>query len=155
MQNTAYLLGQMLKASDELHTFYCKVERNGDVPPQLAGNSMFAFASETPCRALAQIGLRMQPYISWAKRYRTLIVPKNDIPNGLVGWSLSLLEDISSKLSVILAEGTRFNEYDKAQLFLGYLAAFPKREKMEHEQTENEQTENERTVSCKEENCDE
>jgi len=133
MQNTAYLLGQMLKASDELHTFYCKVERNGDVPPQLAGNSMFAFASETPHRALAQIGLRMQPYISWAKRYRTLTVPKNDVPNGLVGWSFSLLEDISSKLSVILVEETRFNEYDKAQLFLGYLAAFPKREKMEHE----------------------
>ena len=133
MQNSAYLLGQLLKACDELHIFYCKVERDGDVPPQLVGNSMFAFASETPFRALAQITLRMQPYISWAKRYRTLTVMKNDVANGLVGWNLSLLEDICTKLSQALQEPKRFTEYDKAQLFLGYLAAFPKRKKPENE----------------------
>ncbi|MHC1781283.1 MAG: hypothetical protein AB9891_00745 [Anaerolineaceae bacterium] len=38
MQETAYLIGQLLKISDELHALYCEIKRNGEVPPQLAGN---------------------------------------------------------------------------------------------------------------------
>jgi hypothetical protein len=133
MQDMAFLVGQLLKASDDLHTFYCKVERKGDVPPQLAGNSMLATASETPHKALAQLCLRMNPYISWAKRYCTLKEEKNGVANGLVGWYFYLFENISSNLAKTLIEPTRFNDFDKAQLFLGYLAAFPKREKPENE----------------------
>jgi len=135
MQNTAFLLGQILKSSDELHTFYCKVERNGDIPSQLAGNSMFAFASEAPLRALAQLGLRMQPYISWARRYSAIKVPKSEIANGLVGWNLGIFEDICKKLANILTESTRFNDYDKAQLFLGYLASYSNRDEVGTDQS--------------------
>ena len=142
MQNTAYLLGQMLKAADELHTFYCKVERDGDVPQQLAGNSMFAFAAETPLRALAQISLRMMPYLSWARRYSSIHVKRNDVANGLVGWNLGLFEDICTNLSLTLNESIRFTEYDKAQLFLGYLAAFPKRDKTDNDLNTNKTKDN-------------
>jgi hypothetical protein len=71
MENNPYLIGQILKVSDELHTLYCKVVRGGDVPPQLAGNSVFIAATETPVQALSQLRLRMNPYIAWAKQYRT------------------------------------------------------------------------------------
>lgn len=37
MEEMAYLLGQLLHVSDELHTLYCKAKRDGDIPPQLAG----------------------------------------------------------------------------------------------------------------------
>ena len=61
-----------------------------------------------------------------------MTTPTNNVPNGLVGWYLSQLEDISGKLHQTMTEPTRFNDFDKAQLFLGYLAAFPKREKAEN-----------------------
>ncbi len=70
MENMAYLVGQLLKVSDELHTMYCQVVRNGDVPPQLAGSALFVTASETPNQALRQLSVRMNPYITWAKQYR-------------------------------------------------------------------------------------
>ena len=130
MKNTAFLVGQLLKASDELHYYYCKVERNGDIPNQLAGNSVYMSASETPDRAISQLRLRMAPYFAWAKRYRGLNEPKNDVSNKLIGWYLSIFEDISDKLSLVLTDTTRFNDFDKAQFFLGYLASFPKRSKL-------------------------
>ena len=37
MEELAYLLGELLHVSDELHTLYCKIKRNGDIPPQLVG----------------------------------------------------------------------------------------------------------------------
>ena len=61
MQDTAYLIGQVLKVSDALHTLYCEVKRNGDIPPQLAGNSVFVTASETPAKALALLSAKNEP----------------------------------------------------------------------------------------------
>ena len=135
MQDTAFIVGQILKISDELHTLYCKVVRNGDVPPQLAGNAVFFTASETPHKALAHLSQRMSPYLSWAKQYSR---GKKSWKSGSVkpddaGWYLNLFEDLSTKLTKTLTEPVRFNDFDKAQLFLGYLAAFPKREKLENE----------------------
>ena len=138
MENTAYLVGQLLKVSDELHSMYCRVQRKGDVPPQLAGNSVFVAASETPVKALAVLGQRMNPYISWAKQYRTLCI-KYD-PNdeklkenqgqssGLAAHYLCLYESIAAKLKNMLTPTLRFDDFEKAQVFLGYLAAFPERE---------------------------
>ena len=45
MENLPYLYGQLLKTSDELHVLYCKAVRNGDVPPQLVGGSLFQAAA--------------------------------------------------------------------------------------------------------------
>jgi hypothetical protein len=71
MENTPYLIGQFLKLCDELHAFYCKIVREGDVPPQLAGISVLVTDSERPVQALDQLRLRMNPYIAWARQYRT------------------------------------------------------------------------------------
>ena len=37
MENMPYLYGQLLKAADELQVLYCKVVRDGEIPPQLVG----------------------------------------------------------------------------------------------------------------------
>jgi len=125
MKSAPYLLGQMLKISDELHAFYCKVVR-GDVPPQLAGNSFMATALEAPERMLGQLGQRMNPYVGWAKTYR---YQKHE-DSGLAGWYLKLYEDTVEELKAKLFDlNTRFGDSEKAELFIGYLASFPKKER--------------------------
>ena len=128
MENMAYLVGQLLKISDELHTLYCKVIRGGDVPPQLAGSALVVTAGETPNQAIAQLSLRMNPYIIWAKQYRFQNITNKNEESWRAGWYLSLYEDVANKLHSTMTELTRFGDYDKAQLFIGYLASFPKRE---------------------------
>jgi hypothetical protein len=129
MEDAPYLIGQILKISDELHALYCKVVRKDDVPPQLAGNSVFIAASETPMQALSQLRLRMNPYISWAKQYRTKKIDEKGRESWKAGWYLGLYEDIATKLHLNLSDKTRFDDLAKAQVFIGYLAAFPKRGK--------------------------
>jgi hypothetical protein len=128
MENMAYLVGQILKISDELHTLYCKVVRNGDVPPQLAGSALFVAAGETPSQVLAQLSLRMNPYITWAKQYRFKNIDEKDKESWKAAWYLNLYENIANKLKLVMTDSIRFNDYDKAQLFIGYLSSFPKRE---------------------------
>ncbi|HHW37092.1 MAG TPA: hypothetical protein GXX18_07635 [Bacillales bacterium] len=128
MDRTAYLLGQVLKISDELHTLYCNVVRNGDVPPQLAGSALFVTAGEMPNQAIAQLSLRMNPYITWAKQYRFKDIDKKGEESWKAAWYLSLYESTANKLKLVMMDSTRFNDYDKAQLFIGYLSSFPKRE---------------------------
>lgn len=122
MRNTAYLIGQILKVSDALHALYCEIKREGDIPPQLAGNSVFVTASETPAKALALLCTRMMPYISWAKQYRAQDKEKS----GLAGWCLRQYEMLMTQLKLKLTEDVRFKELEKAQLFIGYLAELPK-----------------------------
>lgn len=129
VENTAYLVGQILKISDELHALYCNSVRGGDIPPQLAGNSVFLTASETPVQALAQLSTRMNPYISWAKQYRTKNVTDKGKESWRAGWYLNLYEDDANKLRYELTDSTRFDDFSKAQVFIGYLAAFPKKAK--------------------------
>lgn len=128
MENMAYLLGQLLKISDELHTLYCKVVRGGDVPPQLAGSSLFVAASETPYSTIAQLSLRMNPYITWAKQYRYKNISIKNEESWRARWYLSLYEDTANKLKEAVTDSTRFNDFEKAQLFIGYLASFSKKE---------------------------
>lgn len=128
MENMAYLVGQLLKISDELHTLYCKVVRSGDVPPQLAGSALFVTAGETPHQAISQLSLRMNPYITWAKQYRFKNVNDEGKESWKAAWYLKLFEDVANKLSLITTDSKRFNDFEKAQLFIGYLASFPKTE---------------------------
>lgn len=121
MEATPYLMGQLLKASDELHALYCKVVRNNQIPPQLVGSALFVAASETPGRTLSQLSVRMAPYLSWAKQYRT----KNEDSSGLAGWYLKVFEQIANKLATEYSVPMRWSDAQKAQLFIGYLASFP------------------------------
>lgn len=132
VENIAYLTGQMLKISDELHFLYCKVVRSGDIPPQLAGNSVFITASEMPLQALVQLCKRMNPYISWAKQYRYKNIIKKDEESWKAGWLLKLYEYTCDKLKKLLTENLKFTDFDKAQFFIGYLASFPKSETNEN-----------------------
>lgn len=132
MEATPYLMGQLLKAADELHALYCKVVRNNQIPPQLVGSALFVAASETPDRALSQLSARMRPYLSWAKQYRT----KNEDSSGLAGWYLKVFESIADKFTAEFSIPTRWNDAQKAQLFIGYLASFPKQEKQNESNAE-------------------
>ena len=128
MDNLPYLLGQLLKVSDELHVLYCRVVRGGDLPTQLAGSGMYRSAAENPVRTINMLGTRMNPYITWAKSY----CKKNENDTGKeswrAGWLLSLYENIASDLHKAWQSDIRFGDAEKAQLFIGYLAKFPKKE---------------------------
>ncbi len=128
MESTAYLVGQILKISDELHTLYCNVVRDGEVTAQLAGNSVFVAATEAPVQAFAQLGVRMNPYIAWAKKYQTKKVFEQGKESWRAGWLLRLYEAVFTQLKPLLTDSPRFGDLEKAQVFIGYLAAFPKRE---------------------------
>ena len=100
----------------------------GDVPPQLAGSALFVTAGETPNQAIAQLSLRMNPYITWAKQYRFKNITTKDKESWRAGWYLGLYEDAANKLYSEMKDSIRFGDFDKAHLFIGYLASFPKRE---------------------------
>lgn len=140
MEEFPYLLGQLLKISDSLHEMYCKVVRDGSVPPQLAGSSLYSAAAEQPSRTLAQLGQRMNPYITWAKSYRTKGINIKDKESGVAGWYLYLFETIATRLSKAWNPQSSFSDEQKAALFIGYLAAFPKKENKTNDMggTENE-----------------
>lgn len=137
-----YLLGQLLKVSDSLHELYCYAERNKEkdkeYPPQFVGSSMYVAISEMPNKALSQLGTRMRPYLAWAKTHKDkCIVRKRKKENGEIeewkepkaGYYLSVFEKTADQISSVLTNRTRFNDSEKALLFIGYLASFPK---MEH-----------------------
>lgn len=131
MENLPYLYGQLLKAADELHALYCRVVRKGDFPGQLVGSSLFRSAVEAPIRTMQVLSQRVMPYYSWAKSYRL----KNETEEGKeswrAGWLYGICEQISGKLQDNWTEQTRFTDEEKAQLFIGYLAAFPRKEQVE------------------------
>jgi len=130
MENLPYLIGQILKISDELHTLYCKVVRDGNIPPQLAGNSLMVSALEAPERMLAQLAQRINPYLAWAKQYRTKECEIQGKESWRAGWYLGLYERnaVMIKVEFDKSKDIRFGDREKAELFIGYLAAFPKKE---------------------------
>lgn len=129
MEGLAYLLGQLLHVSDELHLLYCKVKRNGDIPPQLVGSALFISAGEMPYQALSQLATRMNPYISWAKQYRYGNNDKQGEESLRAGWLLRLFEQISNQIMPQMDRSIRFGDFEKAQLFIGYMASLPEMER--------------------------
>ena len=131
MESLPYLYGQLLKAADELHALYCKVVRNGEVPPQLVGSTLFQSAAEAPIRNLNILSQRIMPYYSWAKSYRLKGSMEVGKESWRAGWLYRICEQTMDKLQNSWAPRTRFSDEEKAQLFIGYLAAFPKKEERE------------------------
>lgn len=129
MESLPYLYGQLLKVSDELHALYCNVVRDGELPIQLAGGSLYQAAADSPIRTLNLLGQRMNPYILWAKTYRIKDVSEKGKESWKAGWLIFLYEKIASELFSAWGTSTRFNDEEKALLFIGYLANFPKRDK--------------------------
>lgn len=139
MDNLPYLYGQLLKAADELHVLYCKVVRKGEIPPQLAGGGLFLAAVEAPVRTLTVLYQRIMPYYTWAKSYRLQGIQTEGKESWRAGWLYRLCEDITGKIMQNWTIQTRLNEKEKAQMFIGYLAAFPKSEKNETNETKTEE----------------
>lgn len=137
MESFPYLYGQLLKVSDELHAMYCRVVRKGDLPTQLAGSSVYQAAAEAPLRTLSILGQRMNPYIAWAKTYRTSGTPEKGKEDWRSKWLLGMYEEIIDGLKKVWQSDNRFSDEEKAQLFIGYLASFPRHNREEDtDQTE-------------------
>jgi hypothetical protein len=141
MENLPYLYGQLLKVSDELHALYCKVVRKGEYPAQFVGSSLFQSAAETPVRTLNILAQRISPYYSWAKSYRLKDVQTAGEESWRARWLYSLFENIMIKLNDKWSVQTRFNDEEKAQFFIGYLAAFPQKEKFNDNSKEDDNNE--------------
>jgi hypothetical protein len=114
MNDSPYLVGRMLKLADELHGLYCKEVRSGKLPPQLLGNALMAAALDSPTQALAQLALRIAPYLGWARTNSTGSA-------GLARFFLKELGLLGSKLSNVTLF-TRLDDAARAQLLLGYVS---------------------------------
>lgn len=138
MEGLAYLLGQLLHVSDELHLLYCKVKRNGDIPPQLVGSALFATAGELPFQAIAQMGIRINPYREWANQYWFNKLNKDRTHNDAnedeekqrrqAKRLLNLYKKLSDQIIPKMDKSIRFGDFEKAQLFIGYMASLPQTE---------------------------
>ena len=114
MSNSPYLVGRMLKIADELHAVYCKEVRKNNLPPQLLGNALMVAALDSPVQALAQLALRITPYLGWARTNTTESV-------GLSRYFLKEFGLIEIKLrDAVLPD--RLNDAARAQLLLGYIS---------------------------------
>jgi hypothetical protein len=122
MSNTPFLVGRMLKLADELHALWSKEVREGKLPPQLIGNSLMTAALDSPVQSLAQLALRLKPYYGWAQTTRS---EKNA---GLARYFVGLYGEVAAELAELKLPA-RFNDPERAQLLLGYLAANPKKSK--------------------------
>ena len=140
MQEFPYLFGQLLKVSDELHEMYCRVMRNNDVPNVLAGSGLYIMGAEQPYKTLGVLGQRMNPYIAWARSYTSKGIEITGEESWRARWYLSLYEKIAVQLHEAWSGQVRFNEEEKAQYFIGYLAKFPRNEKTENIQYANEES---------------
>lgn len=146
MNEYPYLLGQMLKAADYLHELYCvKVRGDEDqkTMPQLIGGSLYTSAADFPNQTLVQLMQRLKPYLIWARSNRGahLEITKKDgekTEGPSAGYYLSVFTQLADKLLPVLEPDVRFSDAEKAQLFIGYLASFPKKETLQPQRSETE-----------------
>lgn len=120
MKETAFLLGRSLRIADEIHRLYCEKVRDNQFPPELCGSSLLTAMQESPTATLAQLCQRSAPYVKWARAYQ-----KEDA--GLVHFWLNKWEPVADALHGLTLP-QRLGVPDRAEVFLGYLASFPKKE---------------------------
>jgi hypothetical protein len=134
MKESAFLLGRCLRITDEIHRLYCEVVRKKDLPHELCGSSLLVSMMEMPVTTLSQLAMRSAPYIKWAKGGGE----KGD-KSRLVGYWLKKWEETADQLHS-LTWPKRLIPEERAQIFLGYLASFPKSEKPNDNQTDSDNT---------------
>jgi len=135
MNEPAYLVGRLLSVADKLHLQYCRVVRNGDVPPSLIGNGLLGSALDSPVSALAVLAERLRIYIGWAKTSEVQ-GEATRIPVLTAKKALREFAEVEAMLGGKLREG-RCSDLEKAQMLLGYLA----RGNAEESDTNQEETE--------------
>ncbi|MCE5333409.1 MAG: hypothetical protein LLG06_02350, partial [Desulfobacteraceae bacterium] len=115
MSNAPHLIGRMLKLADDLHALYCKEVRDGGLPPQLLGNALMSAALNSPSQALAQLALRIAPYLGWAETNSTSSA-------GLSRYLLKEFRFVGDRLSDVMLPA-RLDDPARAQLLLGYISS--------------------------------
>ncbi len=137
MKESAFKLGQLLAAADELHSGYCHDVRNGSLPSRLMGNALMAMAEQNPLKALDVLSRKWLVYQAWAKKSNFRVDEKFvkpaekpsakyqaernrqwSIAHGIAAASKAapLATDLASKLP------SKTNQEFRAELILGYIA---------------------------------
>ena len=123
MNESAFLLGRCLRIADELHRLYCEKVRKNQLPSELCGSSLLVAMQENPAMTMAQLLLRSAPYAKWANAY-------HGEDGGLVHYWFKLWGDNANDIKSAGGVPTkRLDHAQRAEVFLGYLASFPKKEK--------------------------
>lgn len=124
MKETAYRVGKLLAAMDELHKCYCVSERKGDIPPTLIGNGLLGRAADSPEMAFDELCERSRIYLGWAKAVQ-LSGKETEAVQIAVNSARKLLR-IVEPIALELHQSTNLNQpmsaEGKAHLFLGYLS---------------------------------
>jgi len=116
MNNVAFNIGRLMKLADILHREYCYIIRKGDIPPQLLGNSLLLTAAEFPNRALDLLRERIRIYMAWADTEKDARLAK---------WAVNNMSEVAQEINgKDIPES--FNEAERAQVLLGYLAKIEK-----------------------------
>lgn len=112
MNESPYLLGKMLNLADGLHKLYCEENRNNDIPRELLGGIFYVQIANHPRQAFGALGIRMIPYLKWAKTTK----------EKLAHWYLKEFSAVSDALQ---QNGIpeKLTDADKAQMLLGYLGS--------------------------------
>ena len=129
MKESAFLLGRFLRAADEIHRLYCEIVRKKELPPQLCGSSLLVGMMESPTSTLNQLAMRSAPYVKWANAFH------NKEKGGLVHYWMNHWSTIADQLHE-LEWPKRLTPEERAQVFLGFLATFPKSENTSKETNE-------------------
>lgn len=83
---------------------------------------------------LPVLSQRIMPYYAWAKVYRRKSDNESRKHAARAGWLYRVCEQITTRLWNSQTVPSRFNDEEKAQLFIGYLASFSEKEmKLEEE----------------------
>jgi len=124
MNESAFLVGKLLAAMDELHRTYCIAVRQGDIPNALIGNGLLGRAAESPARALEELTDRSRVYLGWARsadpqkadseRVRIAIHSARKV--------LRIVAPLSERLHTESSLDQMLQPVQKAHLFLGYLS---------------------------------
>lgn len=133
MNSLAYQLGQLCAAMDILHAAYCHVERGGDLPPRLIGNSCFQAALRNPLSALKQMSQRIAPHKAWFDRFKgerrangLSKLPEKSDARSTVFFALKLrryFEEICPSIATTLSSAPpKPDDIFCSELLLGYLA---------------------------------
>ena len=124
MKETAYLVGKLLAAMDELHKCYSVCERKGDIPPTLIGNGLLGRAADSPEMAFDELCERSRIYLGWAKSVQ-LTGKENEVIKIAVNSARKLLR-IVEPMAAELHQSAKLNlpmsAEGKSHLFLGYLS---------------------------------
>jgi len=126
MHSVAFNIGRLMMLADVLHREYClNVQKggakSGKIPPQLIGNSIMPTAIEFPNRALNLLGERIRIYKAWADS-----VIGNDEAK-IAKWAVNQMAITCLEISKQEVPES-FDEVERAQVLLGYLAKIEKEE---------------------------